>query len=144
MRPVAVLVLLLLMLASPVWACEAAFRAGAVGFAAYGRLLRSTQAELFGPADWISGPDLLARLDRRSARTTGCEELAPGREQLVGAQVLLAEATRSFEQARALCFGTNRQRAQQNLDALQHARLAYLDLMDFIDRVWTTCRPQAP
>lgn len=144
--PHTLLALVILIAALPfrAGACEASFRAGMAGSAAYTRLLRTTQAELFGATDWISGPEVLARLERRSARTSGCQELALHRAQLGGAQALLGGATRQFQQARALCFGPNRERADQNLGALQRAETAYLDLMDFIERVWATCRPQAP
>ncbi len=136
------LALLLIALATPLDAdpCEDRFRAGLAANAGFESGVHRVETALFAGLGWVTAPELLARLERQSALTTACDELAGHRRALDTAGALRQDATRNFDLAAVLCHGLNRERAQQNVDSLGARGVDLHDLTDFLDRVARTCR----
>lgn len=137
------LALLLVALASPLWAdaCADRFRAGQSAYQAQDSALRLLRAEAYGPAAWVSAAQLLARLEARSDLTGPCDELADLQLRLDAIGALLDDAERQFGLAVALCHSTNRDRAQGNLDLVREASLGFADEVGFLVAVAAACRP---
>jgi|GEM_PF-1760029 len=137
------LILVCALLASPLWAdaCARSFEAGRAAFQAQDRGLHALRGEAYGPAAWVSGPQVLARLEARSELTDQCQELAALRLRLDALRALLADAERHFALAVALCHSTNRERAQDNLALVREAAVAFADEVGFLTAVAAACRP---
>ena len=141
--PPILLAALLAVVAVPLWAspCEVRFRAGVVAYLAQARALRALQAEVYGPAAWVSATHVLARLEAHSALTGACEELALVQARIAALVPLLERAESETRLAVALCFGINRDRATDNLAAIAEAARVLADEVAFLDATARACRP---
>lgn len=110
---------LLALMAVPVQACEAAFRAGAVAFSLADRTVTMTEMRLYNGVGWVTREAVLDRLENYSERTTACDEVTGLRADLGFAQSKINETRMQFTRALYRCTGENRRRAQRNLEALE-------------------------
>jgi len=137
----AILTVVLIALAGPLLAtpCEERFRAGAAAYARFDAAMDTIEDGIFTGTGWASVPRVLDRLERRSALTTACQELASFRMLADSASVAMRRAAREFSLATALCFGPNQTRAQQNQETLGRNSLEFNDLSRFFNQLERAC-----
>ncbi|WP_323036955.1 hypothetical protein [Pararhodobacter sp.] len=139
--PQILLLLLGLTAATPLLAnpCQDRFRAGLAAYARFDTLAASVEEGLFIGTGWVSVPRVLARLEDRSALTTACDEVAVHRAQVSRMSAPLQAAEREFRLASALCSGVNRDRAQDNIRAIENHYAEVADHVTFVTQLTARC-----